>query len=454
MTIRKLWLFILITVSVLSVGINSLILTSLTDNYFKDYLTENFDTHINQILDYTQKTLISDKTSYLQMKMELETHLTDPIIGLKLYDTKGVLLIEVDDDDAYMSNNMMSGRMGSMLSNDSRSEVIKYNIYDDNELIGILNVTIESVAENSFVALQFKESLFRNSIISIAIVLVLVTVLGLIISKKMSKSLRETAEMASAINIGETNKIKKTSIKEVNAIRESLEELDVRLKLKQKSRKTLIDELLHQTRTPLTILKSHIEAIEDGVVELTDSELEICQNQITNITSIISNMSGMIDANKEVDEINIEDVDLNKLLNQIVSGLMPQFNKKSIKLEVISNSKLKIQTDKYKLSQSVFNLLTNAYKYTMPQGNVVISYCIVDKTLVLKIKDSGIGITDQDQKKIFNAYFRGDSKLATKGDGIGLYIVKENIEKLSGSVEVSSELNIGSTFIITIPINQ
>lgn len=457
MTIRKLWLVILILVSVLSVGINSMILTALTDQYFKDYLIESYETHINQILEYTQKTLGSTDVSYQQMEMELETHLTDPIIGLKLYNTQGELLIEVDDED-YMSNNMMSGmmtrRMDSNLSKSSSSEIRQYNIMDNGVIIGVLNVSLHSIAENSFVARRFKTSLLKNSIISIVIVAVLVVLIGLIISKKMSKSLGETARMASDIQMGGRSKLGKTNIKEVNAIRDSLEELDTRLKLKQKSRKALIDQLVHQTRTPLTILKSHIEAIEDGVIELTDSEIEICQNQITNITSIISSMSGMIDANKEVEEINIEEVEIRKLMDQIISGLRPQFNKKSIELEISSYPEINVFTDKYKLSQSIFNVITNAYKYTMPEGAVSISYFIENQRLVLEILDTGVGISEEDQKKIFNAYYRGDTNLSTKGDGIGLYIAQENISILCGHIGVESELGRGSTFRIELPLDN
>lgn len=456
MTIRKLWLLILILVSVLSVGINSLILTTLTDKYFKDYLIESYDTHINQIIEYTQKALTSKSISYKQMEMELETHLTDPIIGLKLYNPKGELLIEVEDN-YHLSNNMMSkmmtSRMNAIMSKDSSDEMRQYNVFDDEEIIGVLNISLHSIAENSFVAWRFKESLLFNSLISIFIVSILVVLIGLVISKKMSKSLRETARMASDIQMGETNKIGKTTIREVNAIRESLEELDIRLKLKQKSRKALIDELLHQTRTPLTILKSHIEAIEDGLIEVNDAELEICQIQISNITSIIYNLSGMIDANKDVEDINIEEVEIGKLLNQIVSGLMPQFNKKSIELEIVSDMVLKMQTDKYKLSQAIFNLLTNAYKYTESLGTVVISYGNVNGRMILKIQDTGIGISEEDQKKIFNAYYRGNNHLITTGDGIGLYIVNENVTRLGGRIKVESKLNVGSTFEIDIPIN-
>ena len=91
--------------------------------------------------------------------------------------------------------------------------------------------------------------------------------------KKVSKSLKNTAKIATGIQIGEETIEKSSSIKEVQAIRDSLSELSTRLKLKQRSRKTLIDELVHQTRTPLAVLKSHIEAIEDGLIVADKEEL-------------------------------------------------------------------------------------------------------------------------------------------------------------------------------------
>jgi signal transduction histidine kinase len=97
----------------------------------------------------------------------------------------------------------------------------------------------------------------------------------------MSASLRDTAKIASDIQLGEISSVKGTSIKEINAIRESLEELDTRLRLKQKSRKILVDQLVHQTRTPLTILKSHLEAIEDGLVAVDEEEIRIFQKEGT-----------------------------------------------------------------------------------------------------------------------------------------------------------------------------
>ena len=453
MTIRRYWLLILIVVAVLSVAMNSIILSTLTDKYFKDYLSESYEMHINQIVEYTSKALADEEISIKQMEMELEVHLTDPITEIKLYSVDGNILVDVDAN-YHMNGNMMSGMMNNMINRTSASEVIQYELKHNDRIVGILNVTSHSVAENSFVARRFKAALLSNSLVSVLLVSILVLVFGLYISKKMSRSLMETAQMATSIQQGKHIQKSNTRIREVNSIRESLEDLDIRLRLKQKSRKTLIDGLVHQTRTPLTILKSHIEAIEDGIIEPSSSEFLVCQNQIEDLTTIISNMSGMIDANKEVDNLKLELVDINLLVKQIKSGLSAQYKLKSIKIDMITEGKLEVFTDKYKLSQSIFNLLVNAYKYTKSGGEVRITTLISNNECIIKVQDTGIGIKTEEIDKIFTAYYRGDNSVELPGDGIGLYIVKENIKQLGGTISVSSQIGVGSTFKIELPLKH
>jgi signal transduction histidine kinase len=301
--------------------------------------------------------------------------------------------------------------------------------------------------------MKFKKSLLINSMYAIFISIGISIFIGFFISKKMSKSLRDTAKIAGDIQLGEVSLVKETSIKEISAIRESLEELDTRLKLKQKSRQVLVDQLIHQTRTPLTILKSHLEAIEDNLVEVNDEEIKTFKNQIENITMIISNIGGLIDANNETDTLRVETFDINQMLKQIITGLKAQFTKKKISLELVTREKLALHTDKDKLSQSIYNILTNAYKYTNGDGDVKVSFIQLDDKVIIKIQDTGIGIEASETDKIFNAYYRSKQVIHTEGDGIGLYIVKDNIEKIGGNLSVISKLKVGSTFTIEIPVN-
>jgi len=388
------------------------------------------------------------------MAVQLETHLVDPINRIKVYNGEGLLLADVSSNNS-MGKGMMNGHgmHGMMMGNynPGLEEIDHAEIRYENKVIGQVNITKYSSAENSIDAWLFQSSLIENSLYSIGIVLIFVIIIGILISKNTSKDLIMTADMAQNIDIGNKTIKLRSNVKEIRVIQQSLESLQTRLKIKQKSRKALIDEMIHQTRTPLTIMKTHLEGIEDGVIELTPEEIKICENQIENITNIITNMSSMIDAEKEFDTNKKEKINISLLLRQIVSGLRAQYEKKEIELDLIGNEKINIFTDPYKLSQAIYNILTNAYKYTNPGGRVQINYQLVKDEVLITIEDNGIGISKEDQNKIFEAYYRSDYVLNSDGEGIGLYVAMENMKSINGKLSVSSELNKGSKFTLHLP---
>lgn len=452
--LRKLWLLILVGLTILAIGVNTMILTFLTDRYFSDYLEESYETHVNQILEYTKNALTSEDINYKQMAVQLESHLTDPIISIKLYDANGLKLIEVETD--YASNYDYKGMMGMMMNrrNDNISvEVHQFDVISQGSLIARMNISNHSIGENSFVAQKFQGTLLVNSLLSIGISLVMAVFIGIYVSKKMTRSLKDTERLASDIQLGREFTYRPTNIKEINGIRESLRELNTRLKIKQMTRKTLLDQMVHQTRTPLTILQSHLEGIEDGVIDMDAHEISICQNQISDITHIISNMSALIDAGNEKDQVTIETFDFWSLLKQIQQGLSAQYKQKDIELDVLFADNFKLTTDRYKLSQSIYNILTNAYKYTKAKGSVSLTYEVSNQWLKITIEDTGVGIMEKDLEKIFTAYYRGSQSSQESGDGIGLFIAKKNIESIGGYLKVSSKVNVGSRFTLEIPTN-
>ncbi len=451
MTIKRQWLFILILIAVFSVTVNAFILSTLTDRYFRGYMTENYEKHFNEIVEYSKRALTEKDFSVNQMAIELETHLDEPITRIKLYDENGVLVVDVSVDHMMMGGMMNKGMMGRMM-NVQFEEVDHADLFDNDKLIGHLNITRYSSVGDSMAAQMFKGSLIANSFYSIIIVLAFAIIIGIFVSKKMSKDLVNTAEMAQSIEVGKDTNIEFAKSREIRAIQQSLESLRSRLKLKQKSRKALVDELVHQTRTPLTILKNYLEGFEDGIIDMTSEEIRICENQIENITAIISNMREMIDADRDNSSINIEEFEFSALIKQIMNGLRVQFEKKKINLSLINNTKVTLKTDKYKLSQAIYNILTNAYKFTQENGNVKVDYQVINDQLVLNIEDNGIGISGKEITRIFDAYYSGEKIKSSAGEGIGLYIAKENLTRINGVINVESKLNVGSKFIITLPL--
>lgn len=452
MSIRKLLLILLLGVCLITVIINSSIFASLTDRYFLDYLDKAYEKHLEQISTYLSSALTSKDLNYDKLEAELETHLLDPIVRIRVF-KDDTLLADVETIANIPSGNM-NGRMNMRMpfrrvSTETTTDV--FEIKNDNEIIGTVYITRFEDYDSSIIANMFRSTLFINSLISIGMAMFISVFIALITSRKISTDLRYTSNLATEIQQGKVVKAKNTKIKEINNLRNSLEDLSVKLKLKQKAKKELLDQLIHETRTPLTVLNSHFEAIEDGIVESNHEEIEVLKSQVENLTFLISNLNRIIEDDDSAADLKIEEVKINKLIKQIVNGLKNQFENKKILLTIDNDDDITILTDKYKFTQILFNLLTNAYKYTDPDKKVNISYRIENDKFVLEVKDQGKGIREGELNKIFNAYYRGLNE-TEQGEGIGLYIVKENVEILGGEVKVRSKLGEGSVFTVFLPI--
>lgn len=451
MTIRRQWLVMLTLTAILAIVINTLILSSLISRYFQTYTTGEYNKNLTQIRSFSEMALSQKNMTTRQVEAQLASYLDDPITRITLYNADGSVVADIGNG----RNEMMSGMMGGMMGGSAGSlsqEVDRTEITGAGVSLGTVNITHYSSIGDSLTSVMFQSALIRNSLFSFVIVLALLIVIGLFVSRRLSRDLRGTASMALNIDLGNQADIPLSKIREVRIIQQSLEELKSRLKLKQKGRKRRIDEMVHQTRTPLTILKTHLEGFQDGVIDMTPEEMKTCEMQIENISSIIANMSRLLDTEKEVSPLSIQEFEFSHLIRRIVAGLKLQFDQKHVALSLTSHEKITIRTDQYKLSQSIYNILTNAYKFTGTGGKVEVSFETDEKMLTIQIKDTGAGISAEEQKHMFDAYYKGSNAHAVSGEGLGLYVVKQNLERIGGTVRVESAPGQGSNFIIKIPV--
>lgn len=446
MSLQKLWLILLVMVSILTITVNIVVFTSLTGDLFTDYLRDSHQTHVNQIIEYTTNVFIEEDISFERISKDFSSHIIDPIIAIELLGMDGEKLVS-----AYDENHHSLLGVDNEIVSSGRDVVERYDIVTDGKVRGTLIIALHSFAEDSFIAIRLRETLMYNGFISLGIAIFFSLVLGMIASGVMSKSLKSTEVLATSIMMGENVQRSKSYIREINAIEDSLINLNNRLKIKHRSRKKQMSQLVHQTRTPLAILKSHIEAFEDGLLEVNEKELEICNHQIDVLSEMITDMSRVVDADKMLSKASPERFDICSVINQITGGLKPQFSKKGICLDVGEIERAHVQTDRSILSQVIYNILTNAYKYTKTGGKVTVECHKSEDQFIINIADDGIGISEKDQRLIFDAYFRSNEVTSIEGEGLGLYIAKENMDLITGQLFVKSTIGEGSVFTIRFP---
>mgnify|MGYP000035301777 CR=1 FL=1 len=440
MTIRKHWLIALSCIVVMSVLISSILFTGLTRKSYKDVINDRYDNNIIEMTNSIEQLLSQPDSQYSEIQRVLHAHLQDPIFRLEILSAEG----EIQNIEEKQLPELQKGF-------DGKPEIQEISIYDGNTLLGTIRITKAGPPEALSINRFFDSELMTNALIAIGVALLITLIIGYMVSTKMTTALRKTAELANELQVGDSSIPANTNILEINMIRDILYDYNSRLKMKQQSRKALLDELVHQSRTPLTVLQIHLEGIEEGLMEATPEEMKTLINQIEQVTAVISNMSEMIDEEKEVQELVIEEFDFTHFIRQIHNGLTFQFKKKNIQLELELNQKVELHTDKHKLNQILYNLLTNAYKYTQRDGRVSISYTVDENQISISIKDTGVGISEEDLEKIFQAYYRAEKTKNISGEGIGLYIARENAKDLGGTISIESVLGEGSIFTLNIP---
>jgi signal transduction histidine kinase len=215
----------------------------------------------------------------------------------------------------------------------------------------------------------------------------------------------------------------------------------------------------HELRTPVSAIISY------GGLVLSDTQGQISQLQKENLQDLLKNAErllnlidslldiAMIEAGKL--EVQIEAVDLEEIIRGAISTIESTLNRNHVHLiRNIAPDLPVLNTDRDKFRQIVLNLLDNAAKFT-ERGEIKISASHQNEALRLEVSDTGIGIRKEDLNQIFEEFRRGGSSAAKKyrGTGLGLAIVKRLVGLLDGSIEVSSEVNVGSTFTVTLPLD-
>ena len=147
--------------------------------------------------------------------------------------------------------------------------------------------------------------------------------------------------------------------------------------------------------------------------------------------------------------------DIPDLIDNVLFEMAPMISKKQVKIAFENRADVpRVLVDGSKMRAVLQNVLENAVKYTPSGGSVTIGFKTVEGFVEVYVRDTGIGIPKEDEKKIFNRLFRAQNaiKVVTDGSGLGLFIAKGIIEKHDGRIWFESKLNEGSTFSFTIPM--
>ena len=223
------------------------------------------------------------------------------------------------------------------------------------------------------------------------------------------------------------------------------------------SRLVFFTNISHELRTPLTLIADPVEMLleDSGIKGKSRELLKMVQRNAVALQQLVSSILDFRKIQNGKMDLKLYRFDIVKALTMWVGDFQLTAERKQIKLHLDMEGftgSHEVVADKEKIARVVFNLLSNALKYTPAGGDIFVSLRVEDDKLRLDVRDTGKGIEKEEAAKIFERFFQ--AKGAASGTGIGLALVKSFVELHHGEVWVESELGKGSDFIVEIPREQ
>jgi PAS domain S-box-containing protein len=227
-------------------------------------------------------------------------------------------------------------------------------------------------------------------------------------------------------------------------------------------KKDFITTMSHEIRTPLNHVIGYSDILQKGDLGPLNEEQRKCTDIIVKSGERLMMIVNSIIEHSHIEEgsmkVEKKEFQLPSLIKAVETFAVPLARKKRIELSFhLETSLREIYSDENKLKTILYDLVSNAIKFTPENGSVSVKFTSADDTtLTAIIEDTGIGISGEDLRKLFKPFSQLDSSLTRnfEGVGLGLYIVKEFVEMLDGSIEVESEPGQGSIFSFTIPVEK
>ncbi|GAK31078.1 sensor histidine protein kinase [Weissella oryzae SG25] len=213
----------------------------------------------------------------------------------------------------------------------------------------------------------------------------------------------------------------------------------------------------HELRTPLTAISGFVETLLAGAAndsEVRQEFLMIIQDETKRLLALTEDILTL--AKNNLQQYQYETINLAEISQEILRSQTKQITEANLQIENHINQYVNIKYALEPIYQILNNLITNAIKYNRINGKIDIFARVSNMTLTIQVKDTGLGISSEEQERIFERFYRVDKSRQKKiaGTGLGLSIVQNIVDQADGTVAVDSQVGVGTTMTVVLPLNK
>lgn len=426
-------------------------------NEFNSYVELNQDKKAESVIDETQNLLESNSNPTHNDFYAIATNAYKNGITYLYNDVNGNIIFDINDNDRGNHEKHfddVDSNMKKYYKNFDGDVVEKsYDIVIDGKKVGTLTLGFYQPFYYGEHEIGLVNTITKNYISVGVIMLLIAIILGIIFAKTIADPLKIVSNTTMEMRDGNYKKkiFTTSNTKEVSQLVDSINSLNKSLDNQEKIKKQMAENYAHEIRTPLTSISSTLEGVKDNIITLDENRIDNLIKEVDRLTSIVANLDKISRNDSNSNDIVRSKVNLVKLVSEVISVLDSDYKQKNIIISIKNNLNEyeTINVDEEKIKSVVFNLLSNACKYTDEGGSVVVELNY-NQRHEISVIDTGIGIDKSEIEHIFEHLYRVDKSRvkSVEGYGVGLSIVKDIVEAHSGEIIVSSVVGEGSEFKI------
>lgn len=302
--------------------------------------------------------------------------------------------------------------------------------------------------------------LFAIQILAFPLVLILSIIGGLVLSRLAMRTVDQITLAADEISEKNlTLRIPEVNTKdEIGHLVRTFNSMISRLEKSFAQIKRFTSDASHELKTPLTILRGELELAlrSDKSKEQYEDVLISALDEVVRLTNVVETLLELSKAEAGQINMNFEKTNLSRLIQEIAEDAEILAESKDIKVTKNIEDNIFVYIDSARIHQAALNIIDNAIKYTPQGGEIKIELTKNQNYTMLSVSDTGVGIPEDELKHIFDRFYRVDKARSstTHGAGLGLSIVKWIVDAHNGFIDVKSDLNKGSKFVINLPMKN
>jgi signal transduction histidine kinase len=415
------------------------------------------------IIRREQQTLIDNLIVFYQMQGSWEglaENLTSilrvppqPSPGDNNFRRDGMPFTLIGPDRAIVFSNT-PGRTGQQVSERELDQAIVLKV--DEQTIGWVSFTPKDRewVPNSPEAI-FLTNINRATLVSALVAVILALTLGSFLAFTMTRSLRELTMATEEIARGKLGmQVKVRSKDELGELAESFNKMSLDLERANQLRRQMTADIAHDLRSPLSVISGYAEALSDEKLPGTPEVYAILHQETQHLSLLVDDLRTLSLADAGELPLNLLSSDTRALLEWVATRHAFTAQEKGISLRVEAGQDgLRAMMDPERMAQVLDNLVSNAFRYTPPGGEVILAARLVDGKAQLQVRDNGSGIAPEDLPHVFDRFYRGDkSRSQSEESGLGLAIAKSIVEAHGGTITAESRPGKGTIFTIALDV--